>query len=1206
VSFDAGSIDAKLTINPAQFDRTLARAKADVKKFEDAGHKVKISAVFDQSSLTRARKMFSDLDNAISKDAMNRLRSSPQGSVLGSLNALFSPHPVTGAPSPSQAAQGGLLGKMINAPGGGTNSAGGRGGGSPLATALTQNVTTNDNIRRNLTGPAPGNVVTTDTITRAITGARPGDIKTTDTIKEKLDPDSVDKLVKDSGDSGDRSGRSFTKSFSAHLAGLFAGFGGKAGGGTKGTKGGAGGNPLDSGLLGGIGPGILGISTKMAGITAGVGSLIGALPALAAGVAALGVAGAGIGAAALIAKSSLAPASGLASQMSAAQAAAQAASTPAQAKAAAAQIASINAQVSQLSPALKSAYQSLVQIKNTWQSFAASFAPLFAPVLHQVATLFTSLLPTLRTFFTQAATLAAPLVGGLGDLARMVLPGLGKAFAAVAPLLRPMIDGIGGLVSGILPGLVTMLKAAAPAVSVLFKGLGIIGRGLGQMFTAFAPAVKASAIILNSLLSVVSALFPVIGSLAATFATALAPAFSAFAVIIKALLPVFRLIGGIIAQFAGAVIGDLSAAFGAVATLLQAIGPSLGVFAKAIGSAFAVLENTGVFAILGNAIESLAAPLGKMINALLKGLTPLLPPLIGFLSQVVTILAAGLAGALLAVIPPLTTLGVKVLGAIASVLPVVLPLLTTLLGLFTGAVVAVIGSVATALSAIINAIPPAMLTGLVLAFLAIAGAVKLWAIAQGILDIALNANPIGLVILAVAALAIGITELVTHWSAVWGEIKRIAEDAWSFLTHGWGQWIFPELTLIRLAVELVRDHWRQAWSDIKAAGADAWRFIDDMLHNKIFNALLAVAAPLAFLALHWRTTWAVARAVAQDFVNWFWNDFGAKIAVFLTQTIPGWFGQLEGAVKNTFNSIVSWVRGVPGKILGALGNAEQLLLNWGSGVINGLLNGFTGVIDSVWNFIKGIPGKILHFLGINSPPQWAIDAGKHIMNGLGIGMEQAQAKSKAAAIAYQKTIAASVGGKAGAGVQRWKNIVLQALGMEGLSPSLVGNVLYQMQTESGGDPAAINLSDINAQNGDPSRGLMQVIGSTFAAFHWPGSSGNIYDPMANILAALNYARFRYGPTLMSGGMGIGSGHGYALGGPITEPVIGWGVNSGDRYTFAEKGAEWVTPGKGPPSGGGAKLADSISLMMPEGTAVASALQELTWYLQTAKMRQVLP
>jgi phage-related protein len=1122
---------------------------------------------------------------------MNRLRSSPQGSVLGSLNALFSPHPVTGAPSPGQAAQGGLLGKMINVPGGG---AGGT-GTSPLTRAMSQqaystdnirqaltgkspgDVNTTDSIRQALTGQAPGDVITTDTIRRTVTGAAPGNTETTDTIKEKLDPASADKMARDSADSGDKSGKSFAARFRVHLAGMFGGGGGKSGG-SGGGKGGKSGGPLDfldSGLLGGIGPGILGISTKWAGITAGVGSLIGALPALAAGVASLGVAGAGLGLVAVGAKQLIGT-----KNVKGKPVTQGVLYDPAQAAGA--------------------------SLKSVLASSASALTDPLRAAFNAIPGLAKSVAPDLKAAFGAAGTLVMPLVNSLGGLLKSILPGLSQAFRAVAPLIGPMVKGLGGLVSGILPGLVTLLKAAAPAVDVLFKGLGIIGSGIGQMFKAFAPAVKASAVLLNGLLSVVSALFPVIGTLAAIFATALAPVFASFAKIIKALLPVFTLIGGVIAQFAGAVIGDLASAFGAVASLIKAIGPSLGIFAKAIGNVFAVLENSGVFAELGNALESLAAPLGKMISTLLKGLTPLLPPLIGFLSQVVTMLAAGLTGALLAVIPPLTTLGVKVLGAIASVLPVLLPLLTTLLGLFTGAVVAVISNVATALSAIINAIPPAMLTGLVLAFLAIAGAVRLWAIAQGILDIALNANPIGLVILAVAALAIGITELVTHWRQVWGFIKAIAEDAWNFLTHGWGQWIFPELTLIRVAVELVRDHWRQAWSDIKGAAEDAWHFI----FNGFGKFLLPLLGPAGLLALgaielyqHWHQIWGAVRGDAANLWQWLWNDFGQKIYVFFMQTVPGWLSGFGNAVRSTFNGVVSWLGGIPGRFTGALSSLAVDLLNLGSEVISdlwaGLRNAAGPVVSWLGNFAHSVVNVFKTIWGWFSPSTVMYQGGKSLMDGLFNGI-----KDHAHKAISQVT---SVAGKITAGVAQWRNLVQQALRMEGLPLSLTGNVLYQMQTESAGNESAINLSDSNAAAGDPSRGLMQVIGSTFSEYHWPGTSSNIYDPLANIAAALNYARHVYGPTLMSGGMGIGSGHGYALGGAITEPVLGWGVNSGQTYTFGENGPEWVTPGKGPPSGsGGTKLADSISLMMPEGTAVATALQELTWYLQTAKMRQVMP
>jgi hypothetical protein len=121
-------------------------------------------------------------------------------------------------------------------------------------------------------------------------------------------------------------------------------------------------------------------------------------------------------------------------------------------------------------------------------------------------------------------------------------------------------------------------------------------------------------------------------------------------------------------------------------------------------------------------------------------------------------------------------------------------------------------------------------------------------------------------------------------------------------------------------------------------------------------------------------------------------------------------------------------------------------------------------------------------------------------------------------------------GNIGGGVQRWAPLVLTALAMEGLSASLLPLVLRQMQSESGGNPNAINLTDINAQRGDPSRGLLQTIMSTFLRWHWPGTSFNIYDPLANIAAAINYSA--HGRGFGTGPGQMGSMHGYARGGLV--------------------------------------------------------------------------
>jgi len=64
--------------------------------------------------------------------------------------------------------------------------------------------------------------------------------------------------------------------------------------------------------------------------------------------------------------------------------------------------------------------------------------------------------------------------------------------------------------------------------------------------------------------------------------------------------------------------------------------------------------------------------------------------------------------------------------------------------------------------------------------------------------------------------------------------------------------------------------------------------------------------------------------------------------------------------------------------------------------------------------------------------------------------------------------------------------------------------------ESGGNPNIANNWDVNAQKGTPSKGLLQVIQPTFDKYHVEGTANKLTDPVANIVAACNYAADRYG------------------------------------------------------------------------------------------------
>jgi len=91
----------------------------------------------------------------------------------------------------------------------------------------------------------------------------------------------------------------------------------------------------------------------------------------------------------------------------------------------------------------------------------------------------------------------------------------------------------------------------------------------------------------------------------------------------------------------------------------------------------------------------------------------------------------------------------------------------------------------------------------------------------------------------------------------------------------------------------------------------------------------------------------------------------------------------------------------------------------------------------------------------------------------------------------------------------WIREALDIMHQHGI-PGTYEGIHRNIMRESSGNPNAINNWDINAQNGTPSIGLLQVIKPTFDAYHVEGTSWSQYDPVANIVAACNYAADMYG------------------------------------------------------------------------------------------------
>lgn len=153
--------------------------------------------------------------------------------------------------------------------------------------------------------------------------------------------------------------------------------------------------------------------------------------------------------------------------------------------------------------------------------------------------------------------------------------------------------------------------------------------------------------------------------------------------------------------------------------------------------------------------------------------------------------------------------------------------------------------------------------------------------------------------------------------------------------------------------------------------------------------------------------------------------------------------------------------------------------------------------------------------------------------------------------------------KPSAGVEQWRGLAKQALLLtHQFSESNLNALLTQMMHESGGNPNAINNWDINAIRGIPSKGLMQVIDPTFRANAMEGFNTNIYDPLSNMIAAINYTVRRYGSLYAGwtarGYKGYAKGIGtFKLSDVVGKYSVGGFPQNGELFVANEKAPEYV-------------------------------------------------
>lgn len=341
-----------------------------------------------------------------------------------------------------------------------------------------------------------------------------------------------------------------------------------------------------------------------------------------------------------------------------------------------------------------------------------------------------------------------------------------------------------------------------------------------------------------------------------------------------------------------------------------------------------------------------------------------------------------------------------------------------LLAAAIGPVLIVIGKVMSAVGTIMTIVPK------------LAGVINTVKTAFAALNATMLANPIALIIAAIAALVAAFIYLWNtnedfrqFWIDLWENLKQVAIACWEavsiFLTQAWetirqtaaavwngirdffsGLWEGIK-NVFTVAVNAVSAFLTAAWNAIKTTATTVWTAISTFF-GTVWNGIKSIVTTVVtairtFLTTAWNAIKAVITTVLngiKSVVSTVWNAIRTVISTIMngirSVVITAW-NRIKSAVSTAanaiktgvftaFNAMLSGIKNVCGNIYGAVkggfdraisfvkGLASQAF-QWGADFIGGIVNGIRSMIGKVGDAVNSVAEKIRSVLHFSVPDE---------------------------------------------------------------------------------------------------------------------------------------------------------------------------------------------------------------------------------------------